>query len=44
MNTDVLQVRQDLINRIRLRLGDYTIDVEISDKEIDNCIDLALRK
>ena len=44
MITDITKVKQDLIDNIRVRLGDYTIDVEISDKEIDKCIDLALRK
>lgn len=44
MITEIIEAKNDLINRIKTRLGDKTIDVEISNEEIENCIDLALRK
>lgn len=44
MNTDIVEVRENMINSILLRLGDGMIDVELTNEQLQKCIDLALAK
>jgi len=44
MNTNIIEVRNNLGKNILKRLGDTMIDVELSSEQLDTCIDLALRK
>ena len=44
MNTDIVEVRENMINSILLRLGDGMIDVELTHEQLQKCIDLALAK
>ena len=44
MNTNIIEVRENMIKSILLRLGDGMIDVELTHEQLDKCIDLALAK
>lgn len=44
MNTNLTEVRENLIKNILRRLGDEMIDVELSPGQLNTCVDLALRK
>lgn len=44
METNNTTIRENLKKNILKRLGDEMIDVELSDGQLDTCIDLALRK
>lgn len=44
IETNETKVRQEMIETILIRLGSEEIDVELTDKEVDTCINLALRK
>ena len=44
METNEISVRENLKANILRRLGNEMIDVELSDGQLETCIDLALRK
>lgn len=44
MNTNITEVRQNMVNSILTRLGSGMIDVELTDKQLQKCIDLAEAK
>lgn len=44
METNPIKVRENLKQNIMTRLGDGMIDVELTDEQLENCINLALKK
>lgn len=44
MNTNITEVRQNMVNSILTRLGSGMIDVELTDEQLQKCIDLAEAK
>lgn len=44
MNTNLNEVRENIINNILIRLGGNQIDVELDNNTLQKCIDLALAK
>ena len=44
MNTNITEVRQKMVNSILTRLGSGMIDVELTDEQLQKCIDLAEAK
>ena len=44
MNTNITEIRQNMVNSILTRLGSGMIDVELTDEQLQKCIDLAEAK
>ena len=44
MNTNITEVRQNMVNSILTRLGSGMIDVELTNEQLQKCIDLAEAK